>query len=97
MLGGAGAALPRPFSPRYPLTPPPAYKRNQTLQFVWTGVETNVTDVSTLAFALDTIYCTPSLSGLTPQELAQVRRLDGARPGAVFAKLPTHGLYSFRP
>lgn len=52
-----------------------AYKRNQSLQFVWTGVETNVTDVSTLAFALDTIYCTPSLQGSTPQELAQVRTL----------------------
>ncbi len=52
-----------------------AYKRNQTLQFVWTGVETNVTDVSTLAFALDTIYCTPSLQGSTPQQLAQVRML----------------------
>jgi hypothetical protein len=47
------------------------YKRNQTLQFLWTGVETNATDVSMFAFALDTIYCTPKLDGSTPQELAQ--------------------------
>ena len=66
-----------------------AFRANQSLQFVWSGVPgTPGPGGDTLAQVLDSFYCNPGVGGATPAEKSAsfysdvLRRLDSYKPDA---------------